>query len=89
MPEIFNIDGIRIEMLYDEHNPPHFHAEYSGERASFKIDNGNKIAGELPQKKLRTIRKFAKKYKPELEDNWQRAREGKKLCKIQPKKQVS
>lgn len=89
MPEIFKIDGIRIEMLYDEHDPPHFHAEYGGERASFKIDDGEKIAGDLHPKKLRTIRKFAKEYKPELEDNWQRAREGKTLCRIEPKKQVS
>lgn len=30
MPEICLFGGIRITMYYDDHNPPHFHAEYAG-----------------------------------------------------------
>ena len=29
MPEICRFLGIVIYMLYDDHSPPHFHAEYS------------------------------------------------------------
>jgi hypothetical protein len=33
-------------MFYDEHNPPHFHAEYQGKKAVFDFD-GNVIKGSL------------------------------------------
>lgn len=29
MPEISLFYGIRVKMYYDDHNPPHFHAEYN------------------------------------------------------------
>lgn len=32
MPEISLFCGIRITMFYGDHNPPHFHAEYAGQR---------------------------------------------------------
>jgi hypothetical protein len=28
MPEISRFFGIVIQMYFDDHNPPHFHAEY-------------------------------------------------------------
>ena len=40
MPEISRFFGIIIRMFYDEHNPPHFHADYRGGRAVFDF-NGN------------------------------------------------
>jgi len=30
MPEICRFFGIIIRMFFDEHDPPHFHAEYQG-----------------------------------------------------------
>lgn len=30
MPVISMFFGIVIKMFYNEHNPPHFHAEYQG-----------------------------------------------------------
>lgn len=33
MPEISLFYGIRVTMYYDDHNPPHFHAEYNGNKA--------------------------------------------------------
>ena len=29
MPEISLFYGIKVKMYYDDHNPPHFHAEYN------------------------------------------------------------
>ena len=29
MPEISLFYGIRVTMYYDDHNPPHFYAEYN------------------------------------------------------------
>ena len=33
MPEISRFLGIVIKMFFDDHNPPHFHAEYGSDRA--------------------------------------------------------
>lgn len=38
MPEISLFYGIRITMFYDDHNPPHFHAEYAGNKALLARD---------------------------------------------------
>ena len=37
MPEISLFCGIRITMFYSDHNPPHFHADYAGQKAL--VDN--------------------------------------------------
>jgi len=34
MPEISRFYGIVIKIFYDDHNPPHFHAEYGSMRFS-------------------------------------------------------
>ncbi len=34
MPEISRFFGIIIAIFYDDHNPPHFHARYNGEKVS-------------------------------------------------------
>ncbi len=33
MPELCRFVGIVIRMFHDEHNPPHIHAEYQGNKA--------------------------------------------------------
>lgn len=37
MPEISLFYGIRVTMYYDDHNPPHFHAEYNDKKAVIEI----------------------------------------------------
>ena len=37
MPEISRFFGIVIKMFFDDHNPPHFHAEYGGDLALIDI----------------------------------------------------
>ena len=46
MPEISRFFGIIIRMFYDDHNPPHLHAEYQGNSAVFDF-NGNMLKGDL------------------------------------------
>lgn len=36
-------------MFYDEHNPPHFHAEFQGKKAVFDF-LGNILVGDLGSK---------------------------------------
>jgi hypothetical protein len=49
MPEICRFFGIIIRMFFDEHDPPHFHAEYQGSKAVFGF-NGNVLKGTLNSK---------------------------------------
>ncbi|BDF03798.1 DUF4160 domain-containing protein [[Clostridium] hylemonae] len=55
MPEISLFYGIRVTMYYDDHNPPHFHAEYNGHKAIVEIDGVRVIRGALPSKQLKLI----------------------------------
>ena len=55
MPEISLFYGIRVTMYYNDHMPPHFHAEYNGHKALVDINNIQVIRGYLPNKQLRLI----------------------------------
>jgi len=49
MPIISRFYGIVIAMYFNDHNPPHFHAKYSGYEALFNFD-GVIFEGELPKR---------------------------------------
>jgi hypothetical protein len=84
MPYISMFFGIIIRMFYKEHSPPHFHADYQGQRASFDFD-GKLIKGGLESKTARRlIRKWAQIHRKELEENWGNIKKGKQLNKIAP-----
>jgi hypothetical protein len=38
MPIISTFFGIIIRMYFGDHNPPHFHVEFQGEKATFTFD---------------------------------------------------
>lgn len=59
MPEISRFFGIIIKMFADEHNPPHFHVEYGEFRATFSIETGQIIQGELPLNKSALVTAWA------------------------------
>lgn len=72
MPTISVFYGIIIMMyLRDkEHNPPHIHAFYGNDAASFLISNGELYEGEFPYRAKKMVREFIKKYKNELLQMW-------------------
>lgn len=71
-------------MFYNDHGPAHFHAEYQGERASFDFE-GNVIDGQMRSRTARQlVKEWADLHRPELEEDWQRAREGRPLEYIEP-----
>ena len=84
MPEISRFFGIIIRMFYDDHNPPHFHAEYSGKKA--KIDfRGNILMGDLGSKTaLKLVREWIDLHQAELMEDWNLARKSKEIKKITP-----
>ncbi len=84
MPEISLFYGIRITMYYDDHNPPHFHADYNGQKAIVDIINGYVIKGGLPSKQLKLILAWCVIHQDELMQNWELSKDGKPLNTISP-----
>ncbi len=53
-------------MYRRDHNPPHFHAIYAEYEAVIDIRTLDVIAGELPGKQLKKVRRWAQKVQPML-----------------------
>ena len=84
MPIISKFFGIIIRMFYDEHNPPHLHAEYQGNKAVFDFQ-GNMIKGDLRSRTaIKLVREWVDINLSDLEEDWQLARERKEMKKINP-----
>jgi hypothetical protein len=50
MPTICRFYGILIQMYYDDHNPPHFHAVYGEYKVVISIQDLAILEGDLPPK---------------------------------------
>lgn len=72
MPVISYFFGIYIRMYHDDHNPPHFHAEYQGHEAFVEIATGEVIAGSLPRAARRIVKEWCSNHQSELFENWRR-----------------
>ena len=64
--------------------PPHFHAEYNGEKALVDIINVRIIKGYLPKRQLKLVLAWAEIHKDELMQNWELARNNQTLYRIAP-----
>jgi hypothetical protein len=82
LPTIAWFYGIAVQMFFNDHDPPPFHARYGRAKALFRIADGKMIAGELPPTAERFVHEWALARKPELEENWNRARSQRPLEKI-------
>jgi chromosome condensin MukBEF MukE localization factor len=84
MPVISTFFGIVIRMFYQEHRPPHFHAEYQGQQATFDF-GGELLAGDLRSGVAkRLIRDWAVQHRAQLEANWGNMEAGRALERIEP-----
>ena len=71
-------------MYYQEHRPPHFHAEYQGQQAVFDFD-GQLVAGELASGVARRlIKEWAILHRAQLDMNWANMEVGQALERIEP-----
>jgi hypothetical protein len=84
VPEISRFFGIIIQMYYDEHNPPHFHARYGSDKAAVEIMSLRVLEGRLPSRALGLVVEWASLHQEELMMNWEAARTDRPLKKIQP-----
>lgn len=84
MPTISRFYGILIQMFYDDHAPPHFHATYQGFKAIYEISPVRLYAGKLPKRGDRLVREWARIHQEELLADWDAAEEDRPLSKIDP-----
>jgi hypothetical protein len=84
MPAVSQFYGIVIYMYFEDHNPPHFHAEYGEHEVLIEIESLQVYAGSLPRKGLGLVLDWAELHQQELRDNWNRLRKGEPVARINP-----
>jgi hypothetical protein len=84
MPCISQFFGIVIYMYFNDHAPPHFHAEYGGHEALYEIQTLQIYAGKLPRRAHNLVIEWADLHRTELLADWERARRGEPLADIKP-----
>lgn len=61
MPYVSTFFGIIIRMFHNDHNPPHFHANYQGQSAKFDLD-GNLAEGKMKSRTAKSLIKNGRNY---------------------------
>jgi len=75
MPEVSRFYGLVIKIFYDDHNPPHFHAEYGEYAVLVDIDTLAILRGRLPGRALGMVTEWASMHQDELRAAWERAKQ--------------
>ena len=70
MPTISTFYGILIQMFWDEHAPPHFHATYGEYKATVNIRNLCVGEGALPRRAAQLVLDWAELHQNELLADW-------------------
>ncbi len=83
LPRISEFYGIVIEMYFDDHPPPHFHARHGDDDAVLSTD-GELLAGSLLARSLRLVERWVRLHRDELLANWQRLERDEPPRKIDP-----
>jgi hypothetical protein len=84
MPELSRFYGIVIKMYYNDHNPPHFHAEYSPDQMVVDVNTLAVIGGRLPPRATGLVIEWAAQHQGKLQEAWERARNMEPLGRIDP-----
>ena len=84
MPTISSFYGILIQMFWNDHAPPHFHALYAEHEALIDIQALEVIAGELPRRALSLVLEWAQAHRAELLEDWELCARNQSPKKILP-----
>jgi hypothetical protein len=84
MPEISRFFGIVVRMYFNDHLPPHFHADYGEYKAEIGIETFDVLKGFLPQRVYGLTLEWAALHRNELRKDWERARQKQSLEPIAP-----
>lgn len=84
MPTISTFYGIIIRMFFNEHAPPHFHAQYGEHKAVIAIQSLEVLEGKLPRRALELALDWAELHQSELLEDWALCRQHLQPNKINP-----
>jgi hypothetical protein len=84
MPIISEFYGIKVMMFWNEHMPPHFHAQYGENKILVDIENGTVIKGVFPSKQLKLVLAWCEIHREELMLNWENVLRHELLNRINP-----
>lgn len=84
MPELSRFYGIVIKMYYNDHNPPHFHAEYGSSQMVVDFNTFAVIGGRLSPRATGLVMEWAAQHQAELQNAWQQASNLQPLDRIDP-----
>jgi hypothetical protein len=87
VPRVSAFYGIVISMYFDEANHPgrpHFHAQCAGVSASYDIETLEPIAGRLPRRAAKLVRRWARLHQDDLRRNWGLLRSDGQVIPIAP-----
>ena len=84
MPTISTFYGILIQMYWNDHAPPHFHALYGEFEALVSIQTLEVMEGTLPRRALTLVLEWAQEHRAELFEDWELCEHNQKPKKIRP-----
>lgn len=84
MPIVSRFFGIIIRMFFNEHAPPHFHAEYGEYHAEIDIRTLEVLAGKLPRRALGLVQDWAELHRDDLMQDWDLCRQHQQPVDITP-----
>ena len=70
MPTIKIIDSVKILIYFDDHLPPHFHAQYAEHEELIEIRTLKTYIGKIPAKQRKKVIKWAQERQDFLMDKW-------------------
>jgi len=83
VPTISVFYGVVIQMYWNDHGVPHFHALYAEDEAVIDINELQVLRGSLPRRALALVLEWAADHRQALLDNWD-------LCRdLQPPKPIA
>lgn len=84
MPTLSTFYGILIQMFWQDHPPPHFHALYAEHEAKIDIRTLEVIEGSLPRRALALVLEWAQEHRTELMEDWSLCTQRQSPKKIEP-----
>ena len=70
MPTISVFYGIVIQMFWQDHAPPHFHALYAEHEALIDLRGLRVMRGSLPRRAMALVLEWAAEHCDELMEDW-------------------
>jgi hypothetical protein len=74
--KVDQIDGIKIIIRNNEHAPPHFHVIANGVDASFRIDTGQYLSGDIDSRRRKIVEHYWELAQERLIKFWNDTRPG-------------